>query len=70
MDYLRLAEILFPEHLESPEYYETIYPKRHLPEGAMVTRLGPSPTGFIHLGTCTELSWTKGLPTSQAECSF
>ncbi|MBR5740504.1 MAG: glutamate--tRNA ligase [Firmicutes bacterium] len=50
MDYKRLAEILFPGHLESPEYYETIYPKRDLPEGAMVTRLGPSPTGFIHLG--------------------
>lgn len=50
MDYERLAEILFPEHLESPEYYETIYPPRDLPEGAKVTRLGPSPTGFIHLG--------------------
>ena len=50
MDYERLAEILFPEHLESPEYYETIYPLRDLPEGAKVTRLGPSPTGFIHLG--------------------
>ncbi|MBQ7703780.1 MAG: glutamate--tRNA ligase [Firmicutes bacterium] len=50
MDYKRLAEILFPEHLESPEYYETIYPARDLPEGAKVTRLGPSPTGFIHLG--------------------
>jgi glutamyl-tRNA synthetase len=27
-----------------------MYPPRDLPEGAMVTRLGPSPTGFIHLG--------------------
>ena len=27
-----------------------MYPKRNLPEGAKVTRLGPSPTGFIHLG--------------------
>lgn len=50
MDHKKLAEILFPEHLESPEYYETIYPVRDLPEGAKVTRLGPSPTGFIHLG--------------------
>ena len=50
MDHKKLAEILFPEHLESTEYYETIYPVRDLPEGAKVTRLGPSPTGFIHLG--------------------
>lgn len=34
----------------SPEEYEAMYPARDLPEGAMVTRLGPSPTGFIHLG--------------------
>ncbi|MDR3364427.1 MAG: glutamate--tRNA ligase [Clostridiales Family XIII bacterium] len=30
--------------------YEAKYPARALPDGAMVTRLGPSPTGFIHLG--------------------
>jgi len=29
---------------------EVKYPPRGLPEGAAVTRLGPSPTGFIHLG--------------------
>lgn len=27
-----------------------MFPPRNLPEGAKVTRLGPSPTGFIHLG--------------------
>jgi len=27
-----------------------MYPPRELPAGAKVTRLGPSPTGFIHLG--------------------
>ena len=27
-----------------------MYPKRNLPEGAMVTRYGPSPTGSVHLG--------------------
>ena len=45
-----LAEILFPGIDKTPEDYEKIYPERELPEGAMVTRLGPSPTGFIHLG--------------------
>lgn len=33
------------------EYYEKKYPKRDLKEGAMVTRLAPSPTGFVHLGS-------------------
>lgn len=50
MDYNILAELLFPNIDKSPEDYEKIYPKRNLPEGAKVTRLGPSPTGFIHLG--------------------
>lgn len=50
MDYSRLADLLFPEIDKTPEYYETRYPKRDLPEGACVTRLGPSPTGFMHLG--------------------
>ncbi len=50
MDYNRLAELLFPHIDKTPEYYEEHFPKRILPEGAMVTRLGPSPTGFIHLG--------------------
>ena len=50
MDYNKLAELLFPQITRTPEDYETIYPPRDLPEGAKVTRLGPSPTGFIHLG--------------------
>ena len=51
MDYKKLAEALFPNINENIEYYENeVFPKRNLPEGAKVTRLGPSPTGFIHLG--------------------
>ncbi|WP_341876867.1 glutamate--tRNA ligase [Defluviitalea saccharophila] len=51
MDYKKLAELLFPNITNSVSYYEdTVFPKRDLPEGAMVTRLAPSPTGFIHLG--------------------
>ena len=50
MDYNRLAELLFPHIVKTPDDYEAMFPKRDLPEGAMVTRLGPSPTGFIHLG--------------------
>jgi len=50
MDCEKLAALLFPNIDKSPEDYEKIYPPRNLPAGAKVTRLGPSPTGFIHLG--------------------
>ncbi len=46
-----LAELLFPNIKETREYYENKYPERNLPEGAMVTRFGPSPTGFVHMGS-------------------
>ena len=50
MDFNRLAELLFPDVTETPEEVEARYPERDLPEGAKVTRMGPSPTGFMHLG--------------------
>ena len=50
VDYHKLADLLFPHITKTTEEIETQYPKRNLPEGAKVTRLGPSPTGFIHLG--------------------
>lgn len=50
MNYHELAELLFPQITKTPQDYETLYPPRSLPEDAKVTRLGPSPTGFIHLG--------------------
>lgn len=50
MDYKKLAQLLFPHINKSPEEYEKMYPERDLPKEAKVTRLGPSPTGFMHLG--------------------
>ena len=50
MDNKKLADILFPDIHTTPDDMEARFPERDLPEGAMVTRLGPSPTGFIHLG--------------------
>ncbi len=50
MNYNELAELLFSEITLTPEDYEKIYPPRQLKEGAKVTRIAPSPTGFMHLG--------------------
>ncbi len=48
---IELANLLFPNIDKDREYFEKMYPKRNLPEGAMVTRFGPSPTGFVHMGS-------------------
>lgn len=50
MDYNELAELLLPGITETPDELELKYPPRVLPEGAAVTRIAPSPTGFMHLG--------------------
>ncbi len=46
-----LAELLLPDIDKTPEYYENLYSQRDLEEGARVTRVAPSPTGYLHLGT-------------------
>ena len=50
MDYKDLADLIFPD-AKPREFYEEKYPERDLPEGAMVVRIGPSPTGSVHIGT-------------------
>lgn len=54
MDYQALADLLFPDVTETPEEVEARFPKRDLPEGAVVTRMAPSPTGFVHLGNLVQ----------------
>ena len=51
MTHKDLAELIFPNITKTVEDYEKIYPERDLPEGAMVTRFAPSPTGFVHMGS-------------------
>lgn len=54
MDYNRLAELLFPDVTETADDIEKRYPPRELPEGAVVSRMAPSPTGFVHLGNLVQ----------------
>jgi glutamyl-tRNA synthetase len=49
MDYKELANLIFPD-AKPISYYEEKYPARDLPEGAIVSRFAPSPTGFVHIG--------------------
>ena len=44
-----LANLIFPD-AKDYTYYEEKYVARSLPEGAVVTRFAPSPTGFVHIG--------------------
>ena len=54
MDHKILASLLFPQVTVTPEQMEDKYPIRQLPEGAVVTRMAPSPTGFVHLGNLVQ----------------
>ena len=54
MDHNTLAQLLFPHVTDTPEMLEERYPLRQLPEGAVVTRMAPSPTGFVHLGNLVQ----------------
>ena len=54
MDYIALAELLFPNVTDTPEMLEDRFPVRNCPEGAVITRMAPSPTGFVHLGNLVQ----------------
>ncbi len=54
MDTKLLAELLFPHVTKTPEDMEALFPARNLPEGAIVSRMAPSPTGFVHLGNLVQ----------------
>ncbi len=45
-----ILDLLFPNDLPSVKEIEKKYPKRKLPENAVVSRLAPSPTGYLHIG--------------------
>ena len=54
MNYQALADLLFPNVTDTPESLEERFPLRNVPEGAVITRMAPSPTGFVHLGNLVQ----------------
>ena len=44
-----LVDRLIPDKTPTIEEIEAMYPPR--PEGQIITRIAPSPTGFMHIGT-------------------
>lgn len=46
-EFLTLADILYPKHLDISFYMNKYKPRNTTGE---ITRLGPSPTGFLHIG--------------------
>ena len=54
MDYQALANLLFPNVTDTAESLEERFPLREVPEGAVITRMAPSPTGVVHLGNLVQ----------------
>ena len=55
IDYKELSALLFPDVTMTEEDVEKMFPPRAgLPEGAVISRMAPSPTGFVHLGNLVQ----------------
>ena len=61
---------LFDADLAEPSHWASCYPPRNLPPGAIVTRFGPSPTGFLHTGGVYVATLGKNLAHHSAGSYF
>lgn len=64
------ANILVPNVEHERSYYEEKYGKRNLSEDAMVLRIGPSPTGCVHIGTLYQAMVAKRLASQSNGVCF
>lgn len=65
-----IAELLFPDVKITEQELEERYPSRNLPEGAIVSRMAPSPTGFVHLGNLVQGITSERLTHQSGGCLF
>jgi glutamyl-tRNA synthetase len=70
MDFNYLANLLFPNVTLTEEELEAKYPERNLPEGAVVSRMAPRPTGFVHLGNLVQGITSERLTHQSGGCLF
>ena len=70
MDYSVLADLLFPNVTDTPDDLEERFPPRELPEGAVVSRMAPSPTGFVHLGNLVQGTISERMCTQSGGVHF
>ncbi len=49
-DLQKISNLIFRGDLNTSEYYQKKYPPRKLAQDSLVTRIAPSPTGFMHIG--------------------
>jgi glutamyl-tRNA synthetase len=61
---------LFDAELPEPSHWESAYPPRNLPPGAIVTRFAPSPTGFLHTGGVYTANLGKNLAVHSSGSYF
>jgi glutamyl-tRNA synthetase len=66
---IELVNRLISDDLPSIADIEAKYPPRNLPDGAIVSRTAPSPTGFMHIGTIYQTMISKKL-TNQTNGKF
>ena len=64
------ASILVPNVEHDRKYYEEKYKKRNIPDNAMVLRIGPSPTGCVHIGTLYQAMVAKRLASQSGGVCF